>query len=214
MQYAFFLDFKGKIWYNKKWHKVIAYGLEFIKEGEKGEKTKKKLATIILIAVCIIISVTRCGIGEVAFTSKKIPHSEKEIMDEIKASPSLGTYDSERYDVMYLLGIDGEVVILEKDGSYILADNPEKGSNFYIEVEIKNANLKPIGASSKYLFFEDRVGSKHAVKRITEKEEINVGRGELMGMDISIPYSELSEKEKDYIFIAYATEDIPHAASN
>ena len=164
---------------------------------------------VVFVVASLMMLTLACGTNN-DFGPKK---SEMDMIKEVR-NHDLGTYVSHRYDTMYVLGIEGELVLLKMPGvsQYILADNPDKGNHFYEEVIIEK-DLKPVGASGKYIFFEDVSGQKFAVMRVNDPKYVRVGEGILMGNDVSTPFSELSEEEKEFIPISYETDKIPEAAT-
>ena len=169
----------------------------------------KKFVVICAVASLMMLTLAACG-SHIDDGPKK---SEMDMIKEVR-NHDLGTYASKRYDVMYVLGVEDELCLLKMAGvnQYILADNPEKGNHFYEEVIIEK-DLKPVGASGKYIFFEDVSGQKFAVMRVNDPKYVRVGEGILMGNDVSTPFSELSEEEKEFIPISYETDKIPEAAT-
>ena len=164
-----------------------------------------------VFAVASLMMLTLVACGHVDGGPKK---SEIDMVKEVR-NHDLGTYTSDRYDTMYVLGIEGEVVLLKMAGAnqYILADNPDIGNHFYQEVII-DKKLKPVGASEKYIFFEDVSGQKFAVMRVNDVKDVRVGEGIIMGMDVSTPFSELPEEEKEYIPISYEMDIILESTTN
>ena len=169
----------------------------------------KRFVVFLAVASLMMLTLAACG-SHIDDGPKK---SEFDMIEEVR-NHDLGTYVSDRYDTMYVLGIEGELVILKMPGvnQYILADNPDKGNHFYEEVIIEK-DLKPVGASEKYIFFEDVSGQKFAVMRVNDTKYVRVGEGILMGNDVSTPFSELSEEEKEFIPISYETDVIPEAVT-
>ena len=165
---------------------------------------------VVLMTVASLMMLTLVACGHVDGEPKK---SEIDMVKEVR-NHDLGTYVSHRYDTMYVLGIEGELVLLKMPGvnQYILADNPDRGNHFYEEVIIEK-DLKPVGASEKYIFFEDVSGQKFAVMRINDVKDVRVGEGIIMGMDVSTAFSELPEEDKEYIPISYETDVIPEAVT-
>lgn len=165
---------------------------------------------VVLMTVASLMMLTLVACGHVDGKPKK---SEIDMVEEVR-NHDLGTYVSDRYGTMYVLDKEGELVLLKMPGvnQYILADNPDKGNHFYEEVIIEK-DLKPIGASEKYIFFEDVSGQKFAVMRVNDVKDVRVGEGIIMGMDVSTAFSELPEEEKEYIPIYYETDKIPEAAT-
>lgn len=170
----------------------------------------KKFVVIITVASLMMLTIVACGTSHINDGPQK---SEFDMIKEVK-NHDLGTYVSDRYCTMYVLGIEGELVLLKMSGvnQYILADNPDKGNHFYEEVIIEE-DLKPIGASGKYIFFEDKGKNKFAVMRVNDSKDVRVGEGIVMGTDVSTPFSELSEEEQEYISINYETDVIPEAVA-
>ena len=165
---------------------------------------------VVLMTVASLMMLTLVACGHVDGEPKK---SEIDMVKEVR-NHDLGTYVSDRYDTMYMLGVEGEIVLLKMPGvnQYILADNPDRGNHFYEEVLIEK-DLKPIGASGKYIFFEDTTGQKFAVMRVNDPKYVRAGEGIIMGTDVSTPFSELPEEEQEYIPISYETDKIPEAAT-
>ena len=170
----------------------------------------KRFVVFLAVASLMMLTLGACGTSNTDDGTKK---SEFDMVEEVR-NHDLGTYVSDRYDTMYMLGIEGELVILKMPGvnQYILADNPDRGNHFYEEVIIEK-DLKPVGASEKYIFFEDVSGQKFAVMRVNDVKDVRVGEGILMGNDVSTPFSELSEEEKEFIPISYETDVIPEAVT-
>lgn len=170
----------------------------------------KKKFVVMIVASLMMLTLVACGTGHVDDGPKK---SEIDMVKEVR-NHDLGTYVSERYDTMYMLGLEGELVLLKMPGvnQYILADNPDRGNHFYEEVLIEK-DLKPIGASGKYIFFEDTTGQKFAVMRVNDPKYVRAGEGIIMGTDVSTPFSELPEEEQEYIPISYETDVIPEAVT-
>lgn len=168
----------------------------------------KKFVVLMTVASLMMLTLVACG--HVDGEPKK---SEIDMVKEVR-NHDLGTYVSDRYDTMYMLGVEGEIVILKMPGvnQYILADNPDRGNHFYEEVLLEK-DLKPIGASGKYIFFEDTTGQKFAVMRVNDVKDVQVGEGIIMGMDVSTAFSELPEEDKEYIPISYETDVIPEAVT-
>lgn len=168
-----------------------------------------KKFVVFVVASLMMLTLVACS-GHIDDGTKK---SEMDMLEEVR-NHDLGTYTSDRYDTMYVLGIEGEVVLLKMAGAnqYILADNPDKGNHFYEEVIIEK-DLKPVGASEKYIFFEDVSGQKFAVMRVNDVKDVRVGEGFIMGMDVSTAFSELPEEDKEYIPISYETDVIPEAVT-
>ena len=169
----------------------------------------KKFVVLMTVASLMMLTLVACS-GHIDDGPKK---SEIDMVEEVR-NHDLGTYVSDRYDTMYVLGIEGEVVLLKMAGAnqYILADNPDKGNHFYEEVIIEK-DLKPVGASGKYIFFEDVSGQKFAVMRVNDPKYIRVGEGIIMGTVVCTPFSELPEEDKEYIPISYETDVIPEAVT-
>ena len=169
----------------------------------------KKFVVICAVASLMMLTLAACG-SHIDDGPKK---SEMDMIKEVR-NHDLGTYASKRYDVMYVLGVEDELCLLKMAGvnQYILADNPEKGNHFYEEVIIEK-DLKPVGASGKYIFFEDVSGQKFAVMRVNDPQYVRIGEGIIMGMDVSTSFSELPEEEKEYIPISYETDVIPEAVT-
>ena len=169
----------------------------------------KKFVVLMTVASLMMLTLAACG-SHIDDGPKK---SEFDMIEEVR-NHDLGTYVSDRYDTMYVLGVEDELCLLKMPGvnQYILADNPDKGNHFYEEVIIEK-DLKPVGASEKYIFFEDVSGQKFAVMRVNDVKDVRVGEGILMGNDVSTPFSELHEEEKEYIPIYYETDKIPEAAT-
>ena len=163
-----------------------------------------------VFAVASLMMLTLVACGHVDGGPKK---SEIDMVEEVR-NHDLGTYVSDRYDTMYVLGIEGEVVLLKMAGAnqYILADNPDKGNHFYEEVIIEK-DLKPVGASGRYIFFEDETGQNFAVMRVNDPKDVRVGEGIIIGTDVSTAFSELPEEDKEYIPISYETDVIPEAVT-
>lgn len=171
-----------------------------------------KKFVVLTVASLMMLTLAACGTSHIDDGSQK---SEFDMIKEVR-NHDLGTYVSDRYDIMYVLGIEGELVLLKMPGvnQYILADNPDKGNHFYEEVIIKK-DLKPIGASGKYIFFENtKNGQKFAVMRVNDPKYVRVGEGILMGNDVSTPFSELPEEDKEFITISYETDVIPEATTD
>lgn len=170
----------------------------------------RKFVVICAVASLMMLTLAACG-SHIDDGPKK---SEFDMIEEVR-NHDLGTYVSDRYDTMYVLGVEDELCLLKMAGvnQYILADNPDKGNHFYEEVIIEK-DLKPVGASEKYIFFEDVSGQKFAVMRVNDVKDVRVGEGIIMGMDVSTPFSELSEEEKEFIPISYETDVIPEATTN
>ena len=170
----------------------------------------RKFVVICAVASMMMLTLAACG-SHIDDGPKK---SEFDMIEEVR-NHDLGTYVSDRYDTMYVLGVEDELCLLKMPGvnQYILADNPDKGNHFFIEV-ITEKDLKPVGASEKYIFFEDVSGQKFAVMRVNDVKDVRVGEGIIMGMDVSTPFSELSEEEKEFIPISYETDVIPEATTN
>ena len=169
----------------------------------------RKFVVICAVASLMMLTLAACG-SHIDDGPKK---SEFDMIEEVR-NHDLGTYVSERYDTMYVLGVEDELCLLKMAGAnqYILADNPDRGNHFYEEVIIEK-DLKPVGASEKYIFFEDVSGQKFAVMRVNDVKDVRVGEGILMGNDVSTPFSELSEEEKEFIPISYETDVIPEAVT-
>ena len=169
----------------------------------------KKFVVICAVASLMMLTLAACG-SHIDDGPKK---SEFDMIEEVR-NHDLGTYVSERYDTMYVLGVEDELCLLKMAGAnqYILADNPDRGNHFYEEVIIEK-DLKPVGASEKYIFFEDVSGQKFAVMRVNDVKDVRVGEGILMGNDVSTPFSELPEEDKEYIPISYETDVIPEATN-
>lgn len=170
----------------------------------------KKFVVICAVASLMMLTLAACG-SHIDDGPKK---SEFDMIEEVR-NHDLGTYVSERYDTMYVLGVEDELCLLKMPGvnQYILADNPDRGNHFYEEVIIEK-DLKPVGASEKYIFFEDVSGQKFAVMRVNDSKDVRVGEGIIMGTDVSTPFSELSEEEKEFIPISYETDKIPEATTD
>ena len=169
----------------------------------------RKFVVICAVASLMMLTLAACG-SHIDDGPKK---SEFDMIEEVR-NHDLGTYVSERYDTMYVLGVEDELCLLKMAGAnqYILADNPDRGNHFYEEVIIEK-DLKPVGASEKYIFFEDVSGQKFAVMRVNDVKDVRVGEGILMGNDVSTPFSELPEEDKEYIPISYETDVIPEATN-
>ena len=169
----------------------------------------RKFVVICAVASLMMLTLVACG-SHIDDGPKK---SEFDMIEEVR-NHDLGTYVSDRYDTMYVLGVEDELCLLKMPGvnQYILADNPDKGNHFYEEVIIEK-DLKPVGASEKYIFFEDVSGQKFAVMRVNDVKDVRVGEGILMGNDVSTPFSELPEEDKEYIPISYETDVIPEATN-
>ena len=169
----------------------------------------RKFVVICAVASLMMLTLAACG-SHIDDGPKK---SEFDMIEEVR-NHDLGTYVSDRYDTMYVLGVEDELCLLKMPGvnQYILADNPDKGNHFYEEVII-DKELKPVGASEKYIFFEDVSGQKFAVMRVNDVKDVRVGEGILMGNDVSTPFSELPEEDKEYIPISYETDVIPEATN-
>lgn len=169
----------------------------------------RKFVVICAVASLMMLTLVACG-SHIDDGPKK---SEFDMIEEVR-NHDLGTYVSDRYDTMYVLGVEDELCLLKMPGvnQYILADNPDKGNHFYEEVII-DKELKPVGASEKYIFFEDVSGQKFAVMRVNDVKDVRVGEGILMGNDVSTPFSELPEEDKEYIPISYETDVIPEATN-
>ena len=169
----------------------------------------RKYVVICAVASLMMLTLVACG-SHIDDGPKK---SEFDMIEEVR-NHDLGTYVSDRYDTMYVLGVEDELCLLKMPGvnQYILADNPDKGNHFYEEVIIEK-DLKPVGASEKYIFFEDVSGQKFAVMRVNDVKDVRVGEGILMGNDVSTPFSELPEEDKEYIPISYETDVIPEATN-
>ena len=170
----------------------------------------RKFVVICAVASLMMLTLAACGTNS-DFGPKK---SEFDMIEEVR-NHDLGTYVSHRYDTMYVLGVEDELCLLKMAGvnQYILADNPEKGNHFYEEVIIEK-DLKPVGASGKYIFFEDVSGQKFAVMRVNDVKDVRVGEGIIMGMDVSTPFSELAEEEKEDIPISYEMDIILESTTN
>ena len=110
----------------------------------------RKFVVICAVASLMMLTLAACG-SHIDDGPKK---SEFDMIEEVR-NHDLGTYVSDRYDTMYVLGVEDELCLLKMPGvnQYILADNPDKGNHFYEEVIIEK-DLKPVGASEKYIFFE------------------------------------------------------------
>ena len=169
----------------------------------------RKFVVICAVASLMMLTLAACG-SHIDDGPKK---SEFDMIEEVR-NHDLGTYVSDRYDTMYVLGVEDELCLLKMAGAnqYILADNPDKGNHFYEEVIIEK-DLKPVGASGKYIFFEDTMGQKFAVMRVNDPQYVRVGEGILMGMDVSTPFSELPEEDKEFISVSYFTYKIPEATT-
>ena len=169
----------------------------------------KRFVVFLAVASLMMLTLVACS-GHIDDGTKK---SEFDMIEEVR-NHDLGTYVSDRYDTMYVLGVEDELCLLKMPGvnQYILADNPDRGNHFYEEVII-DKELKPVGASEKYIFFEDVSGQKFAVMRVNDVKDVRVGEGILMGNDVSTPFSELSEEDKEYIPISYETDVIPEAVT-
>lgn len=169
----------------------------------------KKFVVLMTVASLMMLTFGACG-SHINDGPKK---SEIDMVEEVR-NHDLGTYVSDRYDTMYVLGVEDELCLLKMAGAnqYILADNPDKGNHFYEEVIIEK-DLKPVGASEKYIFFEDVSGQKFAVMRVNDVKDVRVGEGIIMGMDVSTAFSELPEEDKEYIPISYETDVIPEAVT-
>ena len=169
----------------------------------------KRFVVFLAVASLMMLTLVACS-GHIDDGPKK---SEIDMVEEVR-NHDLGTYVSDRYDTMYVLGVEDELCLLKMPGvnQYILADNPDRGNHFYEEVII-DKELKPVGASEKYIFFEDVSGQKFAVMRVNDVKDVRVGEGILMGNDVSTPFSELSEEDKEYIPISYETDVIPEAVT-
>ena len=169
----------------------------------------RKFVVICAVASLMMLTLAACG-SHIDDGPKK---SEFDMIEEVR-NHDLGTYVSDRYDTMYVLGVEDELCLLKMPGvnQYILADNPDRGNHFYEEVIIEK-DLKPVGASEKYIFFEDVSGQKFAVMRVNDVKDVRVGEGILMGNDVSTPFSELPEEDKEYIPISYETDVIPEATN-
>lgn len=169
----------------------------------------RKFVVICAVASLMMLTLGACG-SHINDGPKK---SEIDMVEEVR-NHDLGTYVSDRYDTMYVLGGENELCLLKMPGvnQYILADNPDRGNHFYEEVIIEK-DLKPVGASEKYIFFEDVSGQKFAVMRVNDSKDVRVGEGIIIGTDVSTPFSELSEEEKEFIPISYETDVIPEAVT-
>ena len=167
-----------------------------------------KMRKFVSFVIASLVMLTLVACGNIDDGSKK---SEIDMIKEVRTH-DIGTYAIERYDVMYTLGEQNELVILElpKGRSFILADNPEKGNHFYEEVLLQK-NLKPIGASGKYIFFESGFGNRFAIYRVKESKDVRVGEGIIMGSDVAIPFDELTEEEKEFIHIS---DKVPAETTN
>lgn len=170
----------------------------------------KKFVVLMTVASLMMLTFGACG-SHINDGPKK---SEIDMVEEVR-NHDLGTYVSDRYDTMYVLEVEDELCLLKMAGAnqYILADNPDKGNHFYEEVIIEK-DLKPVGASGRYIFFEDAMGQKFAVMRVNDSKDVRVGEGIIMGTDVSTPFSELSEEEKEFIPISYETDKIPEATTD
>ena len=168
-----------------------------------------KKFVVFVVASLMMLTLAACG-SHIDDGPKK---SEFDMIEEVR-NHDLGTYVSDRYDTMYVLVVEDELCLLKMAGAnqYILADNPDKGNHFYEEVIIEK-DLKPVGASGKYIFFENKMGQKFAVMRVNDPKYIRVGEGIIMGTVVCTPFSELPEEEKEYIPISYETDKIPEAAT-
>ena len=169
-----------------------------------------KKFVVFVVASLMMLTLVACGASHIEDGHKK---SEFDMIKEVR-NHDLGTYASDRYDNMYVLGVEDELVIFELAGgrSFILADNPDKGNHFYEEVIIEK-KLKPIGASGRHIFFEDTMGQKFAVMRVNDPKFVRAGEGIIMGTDVSTPFSELPEEDKEFIPISYETDVIPEAVT-
>ena len=154
----------------------------------------KRFVVVILLLLCL----TACGQENSTDLPKK---TETEMTDEIKAKEALGTYESGDYEEMYLLGTEGQLVILKKgENTYILADNPDLGHEFYEKVSLKKER-KVIGASAFCIVFEDKAGKKYGVKTIRDAEDIRLGIALLPGDLLETPFTEMLEEDRNYISI-------------
>ena len=87
----------------------------------------KRFVVFLAVASLMMLTLVACS-GHIDDGTKK---SEFDMIEEVR-NHDLGTYVSDRYDTMYVLGVEDELCLLKMPGvnQYILADNPDKGNHF------------------------------------------------------------------------------------
>ncbi len=150
----------------------------------------RKGFVVVLFIVGMIASLTSCDRQGQECVPEK---TEYEKVEKIKKRESIDTYDLKAWNKIYYLGIEGQLVLLEKsddENSIItvaLADDPNTGNNVYEEVNLEKGT-QIIGAG-EYIRVKDG-GVEYGVK--TENN----------GQQIKKEIFEMSEEEIDF-FIHY-----------
>ena len=158
----------------------------------------RKGFVVVLFIVVMIASLTSCGRqGQEPFSKK----TEYEKVAEIKKQKEMGTYDLNNWEKIYYLGIEGELVLLEKGDTVILADDPNVGNAIY-EEGILEMGMELQGAG-KYIRVKNLFGEESGIGTVKSPEDIRIGMGQNLGDPINKDISEMTEEEQEYIPISY-----------
>ena len=94
----------------------------------------------------VLLFLTACVRNENAANVPK--KTEIEIVQEIKAQDKIGQYDlNDGWEKAFYLGTEGELVLLERGDTVILADDPNVGNAIY-EEGILEMGMEPQGAGA------------------------------------------------------------------
>ena len=153
---------------------------------------------VVCVLAVFMLSLTSCSQIHEQTVSKK---TEYEKVAKIKEGGNIGTYDLNDWEKIYFLGIEGELVLLEKGDTVILADDPNVGNAIY-EQGILEMGMELQGAG-KYIRVKDLFGVESGIGTVRKPEDVRIGIAQNIGDPMKKDVSEMSDEEQDYIPISY-----------
>lgn len=150
----------------------------------------------VVVLSTVLLFLTACVRNENAANVTK--KSELEIVQEIKAQGEIGQYDlNDGWEKVFYLGIEGELVLLEKGDIVVLADDPDVGNAIY-EKGLLGIWMDLQGAG-KYIRVKNLFGEESGIGTVKSPEDIRIGIGQNLGDPINKDISEMTEEEREYI---------------
>ena len=153
---------------------------------------------VVCVLAVFMLSLTACSQIHERTVSKK---TENEKVTEIKKQDKIGTYEINSWDKIYYLGIEGELVLLEKGDTVVVADDPNMGNAIYEEVTLEKG-MELQGAGS-YIWVKDIFGAEYGLKTVKNPEDFRIGVAQNEGDTMKDHISDIPEDEQDYIPISY-----------
>ena len=155
---------------------------------------------VVLFVVAMLVTLTSCDRNENATNVPK--KTELEIVQEIKAQGEIGQYDlNDGWEKVFYLGSEGELVLLKKGDTVILADDSTVGNSIYEEVTLEKG-MEPQGAGS-YIWVKDIFGAEYGLKTVKNPEDFRIGVAQNEGDTMKDYISDIPEEEQDYIHYTY-----------